>query len=155
MIRFSTSLRAGDKAPDFALPDATGKIWKLADFAGKWLLLYFYPADFTAGCTAESCAFRDQYQDFKDAGAEIVGVSRDDAATHGAFAAEHRLPFILLSDTDAKARSAYAIPHILGRLGGRCSFVVDPVGMIRYVFDSRERHLDHVTKTLEFLRHAA
>lgn len=153
MIRFFPSLKAGQKAPDFSRPDGKGKLWQLSDFEGKWLVLFFYPADFTSGCSAESCSFRDRYQDFEDAGAEVVGISGDSQASHQAFAAEHRLPYLLLSDEDASMRRAYTVPHIFGRLSGRTTFVIGPDGLIRDVFNGREDALAHVTRSLEFIRH--
>jgi peroxiredoxin Q/BCP len=154
MIRLSPSLKPGDPAPDFRLQDGQGKWWSLKDFAGRFLVLYFYPADFTSGCTAESCGFRDGYADFKGAGAEVAGVSGDSPARHAAFKDELGLPFPLLSDPDRAARRAYTVPQVLGRMSGRTTFVIGPDGVIRYVFDSRSDAPGHVTRALEFLRHA-
>jgi peroxiredoxin Q/BCP len=154
MIRLRPSLRPGDRAPGFSLPDAQGKAWSLEDFKGSWLVIFFYPADFTDGCTAESCAFRDAYVDFKAEGAALLGVSGDSRESHGAFGAMHGLPYTLLSDRDAYMRRAYTVPHVLGRLSGRTSFVVDPSGVIRSVFDSRAQALDHVSVSLQAIRKA-
>ena len=144
MIQLKPSLKPGQKAPDYGLPAP----------AGRWVVLFFYPADFTPGCTVESCAFRDQYQDFKDAGAELIGVSGDTLETHEAFKAGHGLPYALVSDPDSKIRRAYTVPHVFGRLSGRTTFVIDPQGVIRFVFDSRENAAQHVGRSLEFIRHA-
>ena len=143
MMRFSVSLKAGDAAPWFS---------GLDPFKGRWLVLFFYPADFTSGCTAESCSFRDLYQDFKGAGAEVVGVSGDSQESHAAFIAEHRLPYSLLSDGNRALRKAFGVPHILGRLSGRSTFVIDPQGIIRFVFDSRSDFKGHVERPLAFLK---
>lgn len=152
MIRLKPSLKAGQKAPDFSLPDAQGKVHRLAEFAGRWLVVFFYPADFTSGCTTESCAFRDQYQAFKEAGAEVLGVSGDSSERHAAFAAEYRLPYALLSDPGAVMRHAYTVPHVFGRMSGRTTFVIDPAGVLRLVFDSRDQPLAHIAKSLEAIR---
>ena len=134
------------------MPDADGKLHSLADFKGRWLVLFFYPGDFTPGCTVESCAFRDAYDAFKDLGAEVVGISGDSRATHAAFAAEHQLPYLLLSDPGRIAARAYGVPHILGRLSGRSSFVIGPDGLLLYIFDSRSEFTGHVEKPLAFLK---
>jgi peroxiredoxin Q/BCP len=149
LFRLGTGLKAGQAAPDFRLKDAQGKEHQLADYKGRWLVLFFYPADFTSGCTIESCGFRDRYQDFQKAGAEVLGVSGDTESTHAAFAAEHKLPYLLLSDPKRLAREAYGVPHVLGRLSGRVTCVIDPQGILRLVFDSREDAIGHVQKALE------
>ena len=103
----------GDHAPDFTLPDQSGKPVRLSDLLGeRAVVLYFYPKDETGGCTAEACSFRDSYEVFKDAGAEVVGVSSDTVESHQSFATHHRLPFVLLSDADGALASAMVCrPH--------------------------------------------
>src|SRR5258705_10505600 len=94
-----SGVEPGQPAPGFELPDARGKPVHLAGFKGKKaVVLYFYPKDETPGCTAEACSFRDSYEDFQDAGAEVIGVSSDSSASHEKFAKRHKLPFTLLSD---------------------------------------------------------
>src|SRR5437763_2026853 len=100
----------GKPAPDFELLTDEGERVKLSDFRGKPVVLYFYPKDDTPGCTKESCTFRDQYQDFQDAGAEVIGVSSDSAESHEKFATKYRLPFILLSDRGGAVRKEYGVP---------------------------------------------
>src|SRR5579862_2154542 len=103
-------LQVGDKAPDFTLASQSGAQVRLYDrLESGVVVLYFYPKDETPGCTAESCAFRDAYDDFTAAGAEVVGVSRDDGASHGRFAAHHRLPFVLLADPSGGVHELYGI----------------------------------------------
>jgi thioredoxin-dependent peroxiredoxin len=148
-----SSVRVGDEAPDFVLPDRTGKMVRLSEFRGqKAVVLYFYPKDDTPGCTKESCAFRDGYQDFQDAGAEVIGVSSDSAESHGRFAAKHRLPFTLLADQGAQVRKRYGIPATLGLLPGRVTFVIDRGGIVRHVFNSQFQATQHVSEALEALR---
>jgi len=112
----SGAIAVGDRAPDFGLPDRNGKTVHLSDFRGKPVVLYFYPKDDTPGCTKESCTFRDQYQDFQDAGAEVIGVSSDSSESHEKFATKYRLPFVLLSDRGGATRKLYGVPSTLGVL---------------------------------------
>jgi peroxiredoxin Q/BCP len=151
MIRFKSSLQLGQMAPDFAAEDASGKLWRLADFKGHRVLLYFYPSDFTPGCTAQACAFRDAETQFRDLDVQIFGVSGDSKERHAAFAQKFALPFRLLSDSKAKLREAYGIPHVFGRLWGRTSFLIGPGGTIEFIFNSRQKAVEHVSRSLEFL----
>src|SRR5947209_4048897 len=119
-------VQVGDLAPDFTLPSVTGKPVSLASFIGqKDIVLYFYPKDNTPGCVAEACAFRDSYEVFKDAGAEVIGVSSDSEESHQSFAREHRLPFILLSDVGGRIRKLYGVPSTLVLLPGRVTYIID------------------------------
>jgi peroxiredoxin Q/BCP len=115
----------GRKAPDFALEDASGKTLSLADFAGRDLILYFYPKDDTPGCTKEACGFRDSWADLKKRGVAVVGVSADGADSHTRFAQKYRLPFTLLSDPDRKVMKAY------GAYGKKMMYGKETVGVIR------------------------
>jgi peroxiredoxin Q/BCP len=108
-------IKVGDAAPEFDLTDAAGKRVRLSDFRGKRnVVLYFYPKDDTPGCTKEACSFRDSYQSFTDAGAEVIGVSSDDGASHQKFAEKFHLPFTLVSDTGGAVRKRYGVPATLG-----------------------------------------
>jgi peroxiredoxin Q/BCP len=148
----AAGIAPGEKAPDFSLPDAEGKPVRLSSRRGKAVVLYFYPKDETPGCTLEACAFRDQYEDFVDAGAEVIGVSSDSSASHRGFAVRHRLPFTLLSDRDGAVRKRYGVPATLGLLPGRVTFVIDAEGVVRHVFNSQLAATRHVTEALEALR---
>jgi thioredoxin-dependent peroxiredoxin len=119
------SIKEGSKAPAFTLSDAGGKSVSLEDFAGKDVILYFYPRDDTPGCTKEACGFRDLWQDIKKQGAVVLGVSADDAASHQKFAAKYKLPFTLLSDPDRKTMKAY------GAYGEKMMYGKKTVGVIR------------------------
>ena len=101
----------GDALPDIALETPDGGSVRPSDFAGKKLVLFFYPKDDTPGCTKEACAFRDQYQDFQDAGAEVIGVSSDSEAAHQKFIEKYRLPFTLVADRGGQVRHARHGPH--------------------------------------------
>jgi peroxiredoxin Q/BCP len=148
-----SNVKVGEQAPDFVLPDRTGKQVRLSEFRGrKAVVLYFYPKDDTPGCTKESCAFRDSYEDFQDAGAEVIGVSSDSTESHGRFAAKHRLPFTLLADQGGQVRARYGVPATLGLLPGRVTFVIDRDGIVRHVFNSQFQATQHVAESLEALR---
>jgi peroxiredoxin Q/BCP len=140
-------IAVGDTAPDFELPSAAGPV-KLSDYKGKWVVLYFYPADNTHGCTAEACSFRDSYEDFTDAGAEVIGVSGDSVDSHEKFAAKHSLPFTLLSDKGGELRKTYGVSKSLGVLPGRVTYVIDPDGVIRDVFNFQLKYKEHHTRAL-------
>ena len=147
------SVAVGQKAPDFELPDAEGKRIRLADFRGKKaVVLYFYPKDDTPGCTAEACSFRDSYEEFQDAGAEVIGVSSDSEASHRRFAEKHRLPFVLVADARGELRKRYGVPSTLGLLPGRVTYVIDRDGIVRHVFNSQLQATKHVDEALAALR---
>ena len=147
------SLRVGQQAPDFTLPDGGGKMVRLSEFRGrKAVVLYFYPKDDTPGCTKESCAFRDSYQDFLDAGAEVIGVSGDDSSSHERFATKYNLPFVLLSDRGGQVRAKYGVPATLGLLPGRVTFVIDRDGIVRHTFNSQFQPKQHIAEAITALR---
>jgi peroxiredoxin Q/BCP len=145
-------VQVGDEAPDFELPDRSGKTVRLGELRGKPVVLYFYPKDDTPGCTKESCTFRDQYQDFQDAGAEVIGVSSDSPESHDKFATKYRLPFTLLSDRGGAVRKRYGVPSTLGVLPGRVTYVIDRQGTVRHVFNSQLQAAQHVEEALKALR---
>jgi peroxiredoxin Q/BCP len=151
----ASGVKPGDSAPDFALPDASGRTVQLSDLRGrKAVVLYFYPKDDTPGCTKEACTFRDQYQDFQDAGAEVIGVSSDSAESHAKFTAKYRLPFTLLADADGAVRKRYGVPATLGLLPGRVTYVIDKAGVVRHVFNSQLQATQHVAEAMQALRAA-
>jgi peroxiredoxin Q/BCP len=146
-------LAVGDTAPNFRLPTENGSYVSVADFLGKKnVVVYFYPKDFTQGCTAEACSFRDSYESFKDLGAEVIGISSDSQNSHRDFAQQHHLPFILLSDVDGSVRKAYEVKKTLGLFAGRVSFVIDKKGVIRHIFSSQTRATAHVGEALNILK---
>ena len=146
-------IRTGEKAPDFTLPSANGENVSLSSLLGKrTVVLYFYPKDDTPGCTAEACEFRDHYEEFKAAGAEVVGVSADSAGSHERFASKHKLPFLLLSDRDGEVRARYGVKSTLGLFPGRETFVIDRTGVVRYAFRSQIRFGAHVANALDVVK---
>lgn len=144
-------LAIGTKAPEFAAPDQAGKIHNLSDYAGKWVLLYFYPKDFTSGCTTEACTLRDNYDGFKKINAVVLGVSNDSVESHAGFAKEHTLPFTILSDADKKIIDAYEASGVWTK---RISYLIDPDGVIAKTYDSvkPEAHAAEVLKDLTELK---
>jgi peroxiredoxin Q/BCP len=146
-------IQAGDKAPDFTLPSQTGEPVRLRDrLSERSVVLYFYPRDETRGCTAEACAFRDSYEVFADAGAEVIGVSSDSVDRHAGFADHHKLPFTLLSDQGGAVRKSYGVPAALGMLPGRVTYVIDRAGTVRHVFNSMTNIGRHIEDALTVVR---
>jgi thioredoxin-dependent peroxiredoxin len=119
------AIAEGRKAPDFTLTDAAGKSVSLKDFKGKDVVVYFYPKDDTPGCTKEACGFRDLWADLRKAGAVVLGVSADDAASHTKFVSKYKLPFTLLSDPDRKTMTAW------GAYGDKMMYGKKTKGVIR------------------------
>ncbi len=142
-----------DKAPDFTLPAHEGGTVTLSDVLGKCaVVLFFYPKDDSPGCTVEACSFRDNYDAFTAAGAEVIGVSSDSLASHTKFAGKHRLPMKLLSDERGEVRALYGIKSTLGLIPGRATFIIDTRGVVRHVFNSQLRVERHVREALTILK---
>jgi peroxiredoxin Q/BCP len=146
-------LKVGEAMPDVTLTGEAGPI-RLRERIGKPLVVYFYPKDETYGCTKEACSFRDQYEDFVGAGAEVIGISRDDAASHAEFKSHHRLPFTLLSDPHGEVAKAWGVSGTFG-LPGRVTFVFDKDGVCRHRFDSQIRFGKHVDEALGVVKRLA
>lgn len=155
-VRAETLPTPGSPAPDFSLPDASGKAFRLADWRGKWLVLYFYPKDDTPGCTTEAIAFRDRQKPLADLNAQVVGVSVDDGKSHQQFADKHKLPFTLLADHDGRVSRRYGALSDFGivRFSKRYTFLIDPDGRVAkaYLKVDAERHADEVIADLKSLR---
>jgi peroxiredoxin Q/BCP len=148
-----TQLAVGAAAPDFTLRSQSGTEVSLSTFKGqKAVVLFFYPKDETPGCTAEACSFRDEYDAFAEAGAEVIGISSDSAESHASFAAHHRLPMTLLSDPGGRVRQLFGVKSTLGLLPGRVTFVIDKQGVVRHVFSSQLRATAHVKEALGVVR---
>ena len=148
----------GAPAPDFALPDATGTVRRLGDFAGRWLVLYFYPKDSTAGCTTEALEFSELLPQFTALGAQVVGVSRDSTASHDKFVAKNALTVSLLSDTGRETLQAYGAwrpKKVCGResLGTvRSTYLIDPQGVVRRAWPTVAKAAGHARAVLEATR---
>ncbi len=150
------SLVAGQPAPDFSLPDQQGKTRRLADWRGKWLVLYFYPKNDTPGCTTEACNFRDDWLLLQELGAEVVGVSVDTSAAHAAFAQKYKLPFPLLADAQGEVATRYGAlsDWLLFKFAKRQTFIIDPQGRIARVYRSvdSDKHSAEIVADLRQLR---
>lgn len=145
----------GKLAPDFSLPDQHGQLHRLKSYRGKWVVLYFYPKDDTPGCTQEACAFRDDLHQLTALGAQVLGVSLDDRASHAEFAQKYHLPFPLLVDSKAEVTSKYGALmdlHLL-KLARRYTFLIDPQGNLAKVYLSVEtsRHSKEIIEELNKL----
>ncbi|MDY7049432.1 MAG: peroxiredoxin [Microcystis panniformis WG22] len=147
------AIKVGDRVPNFSLPSQTGTTVNISDLIGKKsLVIYFYPKDDTPGCTAESCAFRDSYEVFTDAGAEVIGISADSPQSHQQFAQKYNLPFTLLSDSDNRVRKLFGVPSTLFVLPGRVTYIIDKEGIVRHIFDSMLDFKAHVTESLNTIK---
>ncbi|HWR93635.1 MAG TPA: peroxiredoxin [Flavobacterium sp.] len=146
------TLQVGDKIPYFTALDNNGDHFDSDSIIGKKpVVIYFYPKDNTPGCTAQACGFRDQYEDFKNLGAEVIGISNDSIASHEKFIQKYKLPFILLSDSDKKIRNLFGVKaNLFGLLPGRVTYVADKNGIIQLVYDSMKAS-NHIPKALEII----
>jgi peroxiredoxin Q/BCP len=153
------TLKVGDAAPEFSLYDSQHKLVNLKDFRGKYVVLYFYPKDFTPGCTQEACDFRDQSKTFAGLNAVILGVSHDSEDSHTRFAQKYGLPFVLVADPEAKVLKAYGVwqeQSLMSKIGlgtMRTTFVIDPEGRIARIYD-KVKVTGHAEEVLNDLKQA-
>lgn len=150
------ALQVGDKIPNFTAKDSSGNDFLSSSVIGiKPVVFYFYPKDNTPGCTAQACSFRDQYEDFKDLGAEVIGISSDSVQSHEKFIKRYKLPFLLLSDNDKKLRNLFGVKtSLFGFLPGRVTYVADNNGIIKLIFDSLVA-TNHIPKALKIIKKMA
>lgn len=146
------AFKVGDAAPEFSQTAHDGKTITVGPQGERVVVLYFYPKDETYGCTAQACSFRDNFEAFVDAGAQVVGVSGDSQESHRAFASNHRLPFSLLSDTQGELRRSFGVKRTLGLMPGRVTFVIDKAGVIRHTFNSQLKAKTHVDEALTVVK---
>ena len=147
-------LKVGDKAPLFSLQNQDGKLISLENLIqNSILVLYFYPKDETTGCTAEACKFRDDYEIFKDNGAEVVGISSDSKESHIQFIKNHNLPFQLLSDINGKIRKKYSVPKTMGLIPSRVTYIISKEGIILHIFNSQFNPKKHIDEAIEVIKH--
>ena len=130
------ALGVGDCLPSFCLEDQDGEQRTPEMVRGRWLVLFFYPKDDTPGCTIQACSFRDSSAAFQELGAEVWGISGDDAISHRRFATRHGLNFPLLVDRNNSLRRSLGVPKALGLMPGRVTYVVDGEGVIRHIFSN-------------------
>lgn len=147
------ALKVGDIVPNFTAQTTDGSFFNSTEYIGKkTIVVYFYPKDNTRVCTVQACSFRDQYEDFKVFGAEVIGVSSDSISSHQKFAKQYRLPFILLSDSKKQLRKLFGVSNdLLGILPGRVTYVIDSQGKIQLVFDSMSGPI-HIKKALDCIK---
>lgn len=148
------AIQVGDRCPSFSLQDQNGDIVSTDSLIGeKILVIYFYPKDYSGGCTAEACSFRDAYEEFKDAGCEVLGISSDSVESHKGFAEKNRLTFKLLADTKKEVRNAFGVPRaVLGLIAGRVTYIVDLKGIVRHVHNALANTDSHITEALIVIR---
>ncbi len=153
------SLNIGQPAPNFDLKDQYGKTHRLADYQGRWIVVYFYPKDDTPGCTTEACHFRDDILHLQALKAEVFGISVDSAESHAQFAKKYGLPFPLLSDSAGATAGAYGCLKSLGpfKIAQRQSFIIDPTGRIAKIYRKvdADTHSAQVIEDLKALQQAA
>ena len=150
-------LRVGDRLPEFSLPDQYGDTFDLITLLGKKkLVIFFYPKDESPGCTRQVCYFGDHLEEFRNAGAEIIGISGQSVESHRSFAARHELSYRVLSDEGDKVRKLFGVPaDLFGLLPGRVTYVTDTSGKIVYIFNSQlkvEKHVDEALKIILLLK---
>ncbi|MFK7048812.1 MULTISPECIES: peroxiredoxin [Flavobacterium] len=148
-------LKVGDKLPLFGAKDQNGNDFYINSVLGKKVLvIYFYPKDDTPGCTKQACFLRDQYEEFKTIGAEVIGISGDSIAAHKKFASKYDLPYILLSDPDKTLRNLFGVKsNMLGLIPGRVTYVVDKEGIVQMIFEDMNatNHLDRTVEKVKSL----
>jgi peroxiredoxin Q/BCP len=148
-------LKIGDLAPEFSLMDERGLPVSLKDYHGKNIVvLYFYPKDFTSGCTTEACSFRDDYKLYKEKGAVVIGVSLDSVESHSKFSEKYALPFTILSDKSKEVAKAYGVLGTGGFLTKRVTFIIDKNGKITHIFPKVDvkQHSKEVLRAIEQLQ---
>ncbi|MBU0688718.1 MAG: peroxiredoxin [Gammaproteobacteria bacterium] len=153
MARAAELPKVGDAAPDFELPDQHGVMHGLQQYAGQWLVLYFYPKDDTPGCTQEACAFRDDLRKLTAMGAVVVGISVDDSESHAEFAEKYHLPFPLLADKSGEVAARYGalLDMVVFKVAKRYTFLIDPQGRVAKVYLKVETSR-HSTEVIEDLK---
>jgi len=146
------ALKIGDKLPRLTLKDQEGENFHFSRLENKALVIFFYPKDFTPGCTKEACSFRDHYEEFQDLGAEVIGISTDNENSHKKFASKHKLPYVLLSDKEKRARKSFGVKAgLMGLLPGRETFVFDKDKRLIHRFNSMGAS-QHIPEALNSLK---
>lgn len=141
------------KLPEFELKNQDGELVNSQSWLGNPVVVYFYPKDDTPGCTAQACSFRDSFDEFKDLGVNVVGISADSPASHAKFAQKYQLPFTLLSDEKNEVRKQFGVPKsFLGLLPGRVTYVFDAAGNLKHEFNSQLKAKQHMAEALASLK---
>ncbi len=145
-------IEVGAKLPEFKLKDQNGTFFDSKLAIGKPMVIYFYPKDDTPGCTKEACKFRDEFEQFTDLGALVIGISADSVESHKDFADKYRLPFLLLADEKNEVRKLFGVPKSMFLLPGRVTYIINKEGFISYIFNSQfgaEKHIDKALQQLQ------
>lgn len=147
-------IKIGDTIPTFSLPDQNGKTVNINDIVGqKNLVLFFYPKDDSPGCTAQACSFRDQYEEFAEVNAVVIGISGQSVKSHKKFAEKHNLSYTLLSDNNNELRKKFGVPaNLFGIIPGRVTYIIDKKGQVVHIFNSQTQIDKHISNALEILR---
>lgn len=147
-------IKVGSKIPTFKLLDQNGTLFDMDSVIGKKnLVIFFYPKDDTPGCTAQACSFRDQFEEFNEADALIIGISGQSAESHKKFAEKYHLSYTLLSDIENKIRMQFGVPtNMMGLIPGRVTYIADKTGTVIYVFNSQTKTKSHVDEALKALK---
>jgi peroxiredoxin Q/BCP len=148
------AIAVGDKCPIFKLKDQNNADFDIKTVLGKKVLvIYFYPKDDTPGCTAEACSFRDSYEDFKDLGCDVIGISSDSAEKHAKFAEKNRLSFTLLADTSKAVRKQFGVPgNLFGLIPGRVTYIIDKKGIVRHIYNSLTNAARHIQESINAVK---
>lgn len=151
------AIAIGDTCPSFKLKDQNNADFDIQSVLGqKVLVVYFYPKDDTPGCTAEACSFRDSYEDFKDLGCEVIGISSDSPEKHTKFAEKHRLSFTLLADTSKTVRKLFGVPgNLFGLIPGRVTYIIDKKGTVRHIYNSLTNATGHIEESIKAVQSIA
>ena len=152
IMQAATSVQVGANAPRFTSLLTSGDVVKLEDYRGRKVVLYFYPKDDTHGCTIEACGLRDQYQKIRELGAEILGVSVDDVASHQRFTQKFSLPFQLVADSDKSITKAYDVLNEKSNMARRVTFIIDEKGVVEKIFDPVKAD-QHTQQVIDALSH--
>lgn len=145
-------LKVGDKIPLFSLKDQNNNDFSIKNHIGKQnLVIYFYPKDNTPGCTKEACKFRDEFEEFTDLDAMVIGISSDNVKSHKQFEEKYKLPFTLLADTDKTVRKLFGVPKSMGFIPGRVTYIINKKGAIVYIFNSMSNAEKHVSEAKKIL----
>jgi peroxiredoxin Q/BCP len=147
-------IQIGDSCPSFILKNQFSEDFDVNQVLGKkTLVIYFYPKDDTPGCTKEACSFRDRFEEFQDLGCEVIGISSDSEQKHKEFANKHKLPFILLSDTNQSVRKSFGVPgSLFGLIPGRVTYIVGKDMKIKGIFNSLLNPLGHIEHALDLVK---
>lgn len=145
-------IEVGDKVPSFTLNDQNGNLFTVDSTIGKPMVIYFYPKDDTPGCTKEACKFRDEFEQFKDVSALVLGISSDSVSSHKKFKEKYNLPFTLLADINNEVRKLFGVPKSMIFLPGRVTYVIDKNGIVQYIFNSQFKAEKHIENALKKLR---